>query len=102
MHSSPKERIAIIIHPAAVHEHATVTEHLGEYIIRIPRETVMVSISTAATTLEIEVKPGWKAGTKITFAGEGDELGCSGRCQDVAFVIREKEHPLYQRSGSEA
>ncbi|EER08316.1 heat shock 40 kDa protein, putative, partial [Perkinsus marinus ATCC 50983] len=39
--------------------------------------------------------------TKITFGGEGDELGCSGRCQDVAFVIREKEHPLFERCGSD-
>lgn len=27
-----------------------------------------------AKVVEVNVKPGWKAGTKITFANEGDEL----------------------------
>merc|ERR1719215_1952711 len=37
---------------------------------------------------------------KITFPGEGDELGSSGQSQDVVFIIREKKHPLYTREGS--
>ncbi|KAF4657369.1 hypothetical protein FOL47_008466 [Perkinsus chesapeaki] len=68
--------------------------------VKIKRSSCTVQ-RPSETTLEIEVKPGWKAGTKITFAGEGDELGCSGKCQDVAFVIREKDHPLFERSGSD-
>ncbi|EER04833.1 chaperone protein DnaJ, putative [Perkinsus marinus ATCC 50983] len=68
--------------------------------VKIKRSSCTVQ-RPSETTLEIEVKPGWKAGTKITFAGEGDELGCSGRCQDVAFVIREKEHALFERNGSD-
>jgi len=52
------------------------------------------------TVLEVAVKPGWKAGTKITFPGEGDEIGASGQAQDVVFVIREKKHHLYTREGS--
>lgn len=32
--------------------------------------------------LEINVKPGWKAGTKVMFSGEGDEIGNSGQAQD--------------------
>jgi len=52
------------------------------------------------TVLEISVKPGWKAGTKVTFPGEGDEIGNTGAAQDVVFVIREKRHPLYSREGS--
>jgi DnaJ-class molecular chaperone len=51
-------------------------------------------------TLEVEVKPGWKAGTKITFNGEGDEIGNSGRAQDVVFVIRQKTHTTFTRDGS--
>jgi len=50
--------------------------------------------------LEIAVKPGWKAGTKVTFPKEGDEIGSSGDAQDVVFVIREKRHDLYTREGS--
>ena len=50
--------------------------------------------------LEIQITPGWKAGTKITFAGEGDEIGNSGQCQDIVFVIREKKHHIFARDGS--
>jgi len=54
----------------------------------------------AQAVLEVEVKPGWKAGTKITFAGEGDEIGNTGTAQDVVFVIREKKHATFTREGS--
>ena len=50
--------------------------------------------------LEITVQPGWKAGTKVTFANEGDEIGNTGQFQDVVFVIREKKHPVFVRDGS--
>merc|ERR1740117_2260328 len=52
------------------------------------------------TVLQLDVKPGWKAGTKITFAGEGDEIDNTGKAQDVVFVIREKKHPVFARDGS--
>lgn len=52
------------------------------------------------TVLEVDVKAGWKAGTKVTFTGEGDELGNSGQAQDVVFVIREKKHAHLTREGS--
>merc|ERR1712232_1454917 len=45
------------------------------------------------------VQPGWKAGTKVTFAGEGDELH-AGAAQDVVFVVREKAHSTFTREGS--
>jgi len=54
----------------------------------------------AAAVLEVSVKPGWKAGTKVTFASEGDEIGNTGHAQDVVFVVREKKHPIYTRDGS--
>lgn len=47
----------------------------------------------------IDVKPGWKEGTKITFAGKGDER--PGRpAGDIVFVIREQNHPRFQRHGN--
>eukprot|EP00929_Paragymnodinium_shiwhaense_P120252 TRINITY_DN92175_c0_g1_i1.p1 TRINITY_DN92175_c0_g1~~TRINITY_DN92175_c0_g1_i1.p1 ORF type:complete len:340 (+),score=77.26 TRINITY_DN92175_c0_g1_i1:202-1221(+) len=49
--------------------------------------------------LEVNVKPGWKAGTKVTFAGEGDEL-VNGIAQDVVFVVRESAHKHLTRDGS--
>eukprot|EP00933_Yihiella_yeosuensis_P009959 TRINITY_DN11616_c2_g1_i2.p1 TRINITY_DN11616_c2_g1~~TRINITY_DN11616_c2_g1_i2.p1 ORF type:complete len:344 (-),score=79.77 TRINITY_DN11616_c2_g1_i2:132-1163(-) len=53
----------------------------------------------AEAVLEIAVKPGWKAGTKVTFAGEGDEIA-PGKAQDVVFIIREKKHPVFTREGT--
>jgi len=50
--------------------------------------------------LTINVKPGWKAGTKITFQKEGDQ-GQSKIPADVVFVIRDKPHPLFKREGSD-
>jgi len=46
------------------------------------------------------VKPGWKAGTKITFQKEGDQ---SPRREpaDIVFIIRDKPHPVFRREGSD-
>lgn len=46
--------------------------------------------------LQITIKPGWKAGTKITFSNEGDALP-DGSAQDVVFVIEEKPHSRFKR-----
>lgn len=52
--------------------------------------------------LEIEVKPGWKAGTKITFPGEGDQLGGPGTpAGDIQFVVAEKPHARFKRVGND-
>lgn len=48
--------------------------------------------------LTINVKPGWKAGTKIRFPGEGDELE-NGQTQDIEFIVEEKPHPVFKRDG---
>lgn len=50
--------------------------------------------------LEVLVKAGWKAGTKIKFAGEGDELG-DGTSQDLEFIIEEKGHSVFTRHGDD-
>ena len=48
--------------------------------------------------LTINVKPGWKAGTKITFEREGDQI--PGKVPaDIVFVIKDKPHPKYKRDG---
>ena len=48
----------------------------------------------------IDVKRGWKAGTKITFAREGDQA--IGRTPaDVVFVLQEKPHPKFSREGND-
>ncbi|MCL4162530.1 UNVERIFIED_CONTAM: hypothetical protein GTU68_067118, partial [Idotea baltica] len=49
--------------------------------------------------LTIEVKAGWKEGTKITFEREGDQL--PGKIPaDIVFVIRDKPHATFKREAA--
>ncbi|GMI97604.1 hypothetical protein like AT5G25530 [Hibiscus trionum] len=50
--------------------------------------------------LTIDVKPGWKKGTKITFPDKGNEQP-NQLPADLVFVIDEKPHDLYQRDGND-
>lgn len=46
--------------------------------------------------IEINIKPGWKEGTAITFENEGDQV--PGQIPgDVKFIIKEKPHPKFKR-----
>jgi DnaJ homolog subfamily B member 4 len=54
----------------------------------------------AENVLEVNVKPGWKAGTKIRFPNAGDEL-IPGQAQTIAFVVEEKPHLIYKRDGDD-
>jgi DnaJ homolog subfamily B member 4 len=47
--------------------------------------------------LEIPIKPGLKAGSKVKFAGVGDQE--EGGSQDLHFIVTEKEHPTLKREG---
>lgn len=49
--------------------------------------------------LTINVKPGWKSGTKITFNQEGDQAPNTVPA-DVIFIIQDKPHPYFKRDGS--
>jgi len=57
------------------------------------------SVRTEEKILSIDVKPGWKAGTRITFPQEGDQLPGTIPA-DVVFMIHDKPHPLLVRDGS--
>ncbi|KAH8387564.1 hypothetical protein KR093_007860 [Drosophila rubida] len=50
--------------------------------------------------LDIEIKPGWKSGTKITFSKEGDESP-NRIPADIVFIIRDAPHPQFKRDGSD-
>ncbi|XP_056174832.1 uncharacterized protein LOC115686164 [Syzygium oleosum] len=50
--------------------------------------------------LTIEVKPGWKKGTKITFPDKGNEQP-NQLPADLVFVIDEKAHDVYKRDGND-
>lgn len=48
----------------------------------------------------IDIKCGWKAGTKITYSKEGDQA--IGRTPaDVVFVLQEKPHTQFTREGND-
>ncbi|EFJ27870.1 hypothetical protein SELMODRAFT_231730 [Selaginella moellendorffii] len=50
--------------------------------------------------LTIDVKPGWKKGTKITFPEKGNEQP-NLIPADIVFVIDEKPHDVFKRDGND-
>uniref|UniRef100_A0A8C2D657 DnaJ heat shock protein family (Hsp40) member B5 n=1 Tax=Cyprinus carpio TaxID=7962 RepID=A0A8C2D657_CYPCA len=57
------------------------------------------TMRTEDKILNIVIKRGWKEGTKITFPKEGDETP-ENIPADIAFVLKDKGHPLFKRDGS--
>lgn len=55
---------------------------------------------TADKILEVNVRPGMKAGSKFRFPKSGDELP-NGETQDVVVVLDEKPHHTYTRDGDD-
>lgn len=55
--------------------------------------------STQDKILEMDLKPGLKAGSKIKFAGVGDQE--EGGTQDLHFIVTEKPHPTLTRDGDD-
>ena len=61
-----------------------------------------VAMRETEELIEVDVKPGWKAGTRLTFAGKGSEQpGHPGQPADLAVVIDEKPHALFKRDGDD-
>ncbi|XP_061559444.1 dnaJ homolog subfamily B member 13 isoform X2 [Phycodurus eques] len=50
--------------------------------------------------LSIDVKPGWKEGTKVIFSKEGDQ-GPNKIPADIVFVVRQKIHPQFKRQNND-
>eukprot|EP00591_Stephanopyxis_turris_P001226 CAMPEP_0195524076 /NCGR_PEP_ID=MMETSP0794_2-20130614/23725_1 /TAXON_ID=515487 /ORGANISM="Stephanopyxis turris, Strain CCMP 815" /LENGTH=362 /DNA_ID=CAMNT_0040654225 /DNA_START=78 /DNA_END=1166 /DNA_ORIENTATION=+ len=50
--------------------------------------------------LELTIRPGFKAGTRMTFSGEGDEIE-KGVAENVVFVLREVKHDRFVREGDD-
>ncbi|XP_014278937.1 dnaJ protein homolog 1 [Halyomorpha halys] len=70
--------------------------------MRINRKVIQPdgSLRKEDKILTVDVKPGWKAGTRITYPKEGDQ-GAGKIPADVVFIIRDKPHPLFKRDGSD-
>lgn len=50
--------------------------------------------------LTVNIKRGWKEGTKITFPKEGDETPTNIPA-DVVFVVKDRPHHVFRREGSD-
>ncbi|KAK7263694.1 hypothetical protein RJT34_31288 [Clitoria ternatea] len=70
--------------------------------MKISREIADVSGKTMPVEeiLTINVKPGWKKGTKITFPEKGNEQP-NMTPADLVFIIDEKPHGVYTRDGND-
>ncbi|CAI6333375.1 unnamed protein product [Periconia digitata] len=55
--------------------------------------------STQDRILEVPIKKGLKAGSKIKFSDVGDQV--EGGTQDLHFIVSEKPHPLFNREGDD-
>jgi DnaJ homolog subfamily B member 4 len=53
-----------------------------------------------AEILAIDIKPGWKSGTRVTFAGKGNESP-GQPTGDVVFIIEEQKHARFVREGND-
>ncbi|KAF9432276.1 hypothetical protein BGZ76_011026 [Entomortierella beljakovae] len=68
--------------------------------LKVTRKVRDGSGRTGDKILTVDVKPGWKAGTKIRFPNEGDEYP-NGATQDIEFVLEEKPHDTFTRRGDD-
>ncbi|CAJ0932048.1 unnamed protein product, partial [Mesorhabditis belari] len=92
--------------PTVVHELAVSLEDIYKGCVKkmkITRKVLNADQQSARVedkVLTINVKPGWKSGTKITFPKEGDQY--AGRVPaDIVFVIKDKAHPKFKREGAD-
>ncbi|KAK7167125.1 hypothetical protein R3I94_001507 [Phoxinus phoxinus] len=58
------------------------------------------TMRTEDKILTVDIKRGWKEGTKITFPKEGDETPTNIPA-DIVFVVKDKIHPVFRRDGSD-
>ncbi|KAK4401161.1 DnaJsubfamily B member 4 [Sesamum angolense] len=70
--------------------------------MKISRQVVEANgrLGTETEILTIDVKPGWKKGTKITFQDKGNEQP-NQLPADLVFVIDEKPHSTFKRDGND-
>ena len=51
--------------------------------------------------MEVDIKPGWKTGTKVTFPNHGDDDPGGCEAADLTFVIKAQPHPIFNRVGDD-
>lgn len=84
--------------------HCTLDEFYNGSIrkMKISRNVIVTGgkMATVEEFLTINIKPGWKKGTKVTFPEKGNEQ--AGLIPaDLIFVIDEKLHEVFKREGND-
>lgn len=99
-HGMPKRQ-----DPPVVHDLSVTLEEIYKGCTK--KMKITRTVTTGATAprqeekvLSIHVKPGWKAGTKVTFPKEGDQRpNCIPA--DVIFVVKDRPHATFKREQSD-
>ncbi|XP_006643975.1 dnaJ homolog subfamily B member 1-like [Oryza brachyantha] len=70
--------------------------------MKISREIIDASgrVSQQEEILTIDVKPGWKKGTRVTFTEKGNQAP-NMTPADIVFIIEEKPHDIFTREGND-
>ncbi|TRY95072.1 hypothetical protein DNTS_004700 [Danionella cerebrum] len=63
------------------------------------RQTDKHTLKPEEHVIDVEVKKGWKEGTRITFPKEGHQM-LGHTPNDLAFIVKEKKHAHFRRDGS--
>lgn len=50
--------------------------------------------------MAVEIKPGWRKGTKITFPEKGNQIP-GNTAGDLIFMVEEKPHAIFKRNGND-
>eukprot|EP00668_Euglena_longa_P045910 GGOE01061593.1.p2 GENE.GGOE01061593.1~~GGOE01061593.1.p2 ORF type:complete len:384 (-),score=117.53 GGOE01061593.1:133-1245(-) len=71
-------------------------------IVTVKRQLSVMDLMTTdeEVDFDVEVKRGWKAGTRSIWEGHGHHWPGSAP-GDIIFVIRELQHPKFQRKGND-
>jgi DnaJ-class molecular chaperone len=59
------------------------------------------SVSTDKKLFTVPIRKGWRAGTRLTFKGEGHQTHPKIAAGDLVFVVVEEPHPNFVRAGND-
>ena len=68
-------------------------------LTRRVRDPASGGVRELSEMLTVKLKPGWKAGTRITFESKGDDITPGQAPSDIIFTIAEKPHAAFRREG---
>jgi len=76
------------------------TKRLKVTRLRWKEESGTASQMREDKVVQIDIKPGWKDGTRITFNGEGDQEMPQSQPGDIVFIVKTKLHDRFVRDGN--